>query len=71
MIKNCIKILRAKFHDKTVSNPPTQSECNYAEDKELFDEFMKTMSFNPSLSSTEVFEKVFMTGDTTGVFQFE
>lgn len=71
VIKNCIKILRAKFHEKTVSNPPTQSECNYAEDKELFDEFMKTMSFNPSLSSAEVFEKVFMTGDTTGVFQFE
>jgi DNA polymerase III alpha subunit len=29
------------------------------------------MSFNPPLNDHIVFEKVFETGDTTGIFQFE
>ena len=71
VIKNCIKILRAKYKDISEQDITTQSEKNYFEDKELFNEFIQTMSFNPELNSNEVFEKVFMTGDTTGIFQFE
>lgn len=71
VIKNCIKILRAKYKDITTSNVQTLSEKNYLEDKWLFDEFIETMSFNPDLDSKEVFEKVFMAGDTTWIFQFE
>lgn len=72
VIKNCIKILRAKYKNLTPdSAPTTEQEQYYLEDKVLFDEFIKTMSFNPDMTKQEVFEKVFMTGDTTGIFQFE
>ncbi len=71
VIKNCIKILRAKFKNLQKNWAITQTQIHYLEDSVLFDEFIKTMSFNPILNSEEVFEKVFMTGDTTGIFQFE
>lgn len=71
VIKNCIKIARAKY--KTLSNAATENtgEKNYLEDKELFENFMQTMSFNPDMTDIKVFETIFMTGDTTGIFQFE
>lgn len=70
VIKNCIKILRAKYKniDDTVATSQTEL---YKQDKKLFDEFMESMSFNPDMNNQEVFEKVFMTGDTTWIFQFE
>lgn len=71
VIKNCIKILRAKYKNLTPEQVQSPSEKNYINDSHLFEEFMKTMSFNPDMNSDEVFEKVFMTGDTTGIFQFE
>ena len=70
VIKNCIKILRAKYKD--LNNQEETEQLNlYKEDLELFDNFMETMSFNPDMTNQEVFEKVFMTGDTTWIFQFE
>ena len=71
VIKNCIKILRAKYKDLDDNSIRTVSEQNYSEDRILFDQFIETMSFNPDMTRSEVFEKVFMTGDTTGIFQFE
>ena len=70
VIKNCIKILRAKYRHIDELENTAQIEL-YKQDKKLFDEFMETMSFNPDMSNQEVFEKVFMTGDTTWIFQFE
>lgn len=71
VIKNCIKILRAKYKNLTEEQALHQWEKYYLEDKVLFDEFAHTMSFNPDMTKDEVFEQVFMTGDTTGIFQFE
>ena len=72
VIKNCIKILRAKYKDlNQTGNSLTQQIEYYKEDNFLFEEFMQTMSFNPDMNNQFVFEKVFMTGDTTGIFQFE
>jgi DNA polymerase III alpha subunit len=83
VIKNCIKIIRAKYKNidnittNNKDNAPTISDKNkqqilyYREDTILFQEFIDTMSFNPDMNNTGVFEKVFMTGDTTGIFQFE
>jgi cell division protein FtsB len=72
VIKNCIKILRAKYKDlNQTENSLTQQIEYYKEDNNLFEEFMQTMSFNPDMNNQFVFEKVFMTGDTTGIFQFE
>jgi DNA polymerase III alpha subunit len=72
VIKNCIKILRAKYKniddDRQEDNAQT---TYYREDTKLFEDFIKTMSFNPDTTDQEVFRKVFMTGDTTGIFQFE
>lgn len=71
VIKNCIKILRAKYKQPdTISSTDTAGQY-YLEDQALFEEFMQTMSFNPDMNNTHVFEQVFMTGDTTGIFQFE
>lgn len=69
VIKNCIKIIQAKYKnsEKNWNTIPTQ----YQSDKQLFEEFINTMSFNPRLDDITVFEKVFMTWDTTGIFQFE
>ncbi len=59
VIKNCIKILRAK-HKK--DNKPLP---------EVFEHFFETMSFEPPLDDEATYEQVFQTGDTTGIFQFE
>ncbi len=70
VIKNCIKILRAKYKNKQASH--NSIEYNYyLSDAQLFEDFMNTMSFNPDMDNQEVYEKVFMTWDTTGIFQFE
>lgn len=70
VIKNCIKILRAKYKNEQASH--NSIEYNYyLSDAQLFEDFMNTMSFNPDMDNQEVYEKVFMTWDTTGIFQFE
>lgn len=70
VIKNCIKILRAKYRNIDELWDTIQLTL-YKQDQKLFDEFVETMSFNPDMNNQEVFEKVFMTGDTTWIFQFE
>lgn len=65
VIKNCIKILRAKYKDRPVSNNPSQTEQYYRQDQHLFDHFIETMSFKPDINNQDVFKKVFETGDTT------
>ena len=67
VIKNCIKIIQAKY--KIIDN--NQDKTQYLSDQYLFEEFSETMSFNPPLNDHIVFEQVFETGDTTGIFQFE
>ncbi len=69
VIKNCIKILQAKYRSEWDSL--SQHAEYYREDKTLFDDFLWTMSFNPDMNNQDVFKKVFMTGDTTWIFQFE
>lgn len=72
VIKNCIKILRAKYKNFNLNDESSIQQIQYyKEDNHLFEEFMETMSFNPDMNNQFVFEKVFMTGDTTGIFQFE
>jgi DNA polymerase-3 subunit alpha len=59
IIKNCIKILEKKFA---------------AEGKELpdiFSQFIKNTSFQPPIDDAYTFQRVFQSGDTTGIFQFE
>jgi DNA polymerase-3 subunit alpha len=59
IIKNCIKILEKKFA---------------AEGKELpdiFEQFIKNTSFQPPIDDAYTFQRVFQSGDTTGIFQFE
>jgi len=72
VIKNCIKILRAKYKNLNQEDKTNIQQIEYyKEDYSLFEDFMNTMSFNPDMNKQSVFEKVFMTGDTTGIFQFE
>jgi len=59
VIKNCIKIISKKYEKENKELP------------DMFDYFLKTMSFNPPLDDVETFEKVFQAGNTTGIFQFE
>jgi hypothetical protein len=49
VIKNCIKILRAKFKKDGKDLPP------------VFDGFFETMSFDPPLDDQFTYEKVFQT----------
>lgn len=67
VIKNCIKILKAKYTSISKEQLPDQ----YVRDYQLFDEFLTTMSFQPRLDDALVYEKVFIAWDTTGIFQFE
>lgn len=59
VIKNCIKILQKK-HQKEQKELP-----------EMFARFFEDTSFQPPLEDPYTFQKVFQTGDTTGIFQFE
>lgn len=59
VIKNCIKIISKKYEKENKQIP------------EMFQYFLRTMSFNPPLTDKETFEKVFQAGNTTGIFQFE
>ncbi len=59
VIKNCIKILQKK-HEKNNEELP-----------KIFKDFFVDTSFQPPLEDPFTFQKVFQTGDTTGIFQFE
>jgi len=59
VIKNCIKILQKK-HEKEHKELP-----------EMFQRFFEDTSFQPPLEDPFTFQRVFQTGDTTWIFQFE
>ena len=59
IIKNCIKILKKKYESEEKELP------------EMFVQFFENTSFQPPLDDTYTFEKVFQSGNTTGIFQFE
>ena len=59
VIKNCIKILQKKHEKEQIPLP------------EMFSNFFEDTSFQPPLEDEYTFQKVFQTGDTTGIFQFE
>lgn len=37
----------------------------------MFEHFLKTTSFQPDIHDAETYNKIFKTGETTGIFQFE
>ena len=59
IIKNCIKILQKKH------------EYEGRELPKIFTNFFESTSFQPPLDDPFTMEKVFQSGDTTGIFQFE
>lgn len=59
VIKNCIKIIKAKAQKESKELP------------KMFQDFFETMLFNPPLDDTFTYDKVLQKGDTSGVFQFE
>ncbi len=59
VIKNCIKILQKKQKKEGKELP------------EMFKSFFEDTSFQPPTDDIFTFEKVFQTGNTTGIFQFE
>lgn len=59
IIKNCIKIIRAKARKEQKELP------------EILASFGDTMLFHPPLDDQYTYKKIFHTGDTSGVFQFE
>lgn len=59
VIKNCIKIIQKK-HEKDNKELP-----------DMFKNFFIDTSFQPPLEDPFTFQKVFQTGDTTWIFQFE
>ena len=59
IIKNCIRIIKARHEKAGIPLP------------ELFENFTKTTTFEPPIQDSYTYEKVFKTGDTTGIFQFE
>lgn len=59
VIKNCIKIIRAK-HKKEWRDLP-----------HIFKHFFASMSFQPPLDDAYTYEEIFQKGNTTGIFQFE
>lgn len=71
VIKNCIKIIRAKYAHLTDHTTTNLSAQRFVKDKALFEEFMQSMSFNPDMKDEYVFKQVFMKWDTTWIFQFE
>ncbi|MFA7298320.1 MAG: DNA polymerase III subunit alpha [Candidatus Absconditabacterales bacterium] len=59
VIKNCIKIIQKKYEKENKILP------------EMFARFFEDTSFQPPLEDQLTFQKVFQTGNTTGIFQFE
>lgn len=59
IIKNCIKIIKAKADKEWTPLP------------EMFQHYLDTMSFEPPLDDEYTYDKVFKQGDTTWIFQFE
>lgn len=59
IIKNCIKIIKTKYDKQGVPLP------------QMFEHFLKTTSFQPDIHDAETYNKIFKTGETTGIFQFE
>lgn len=59
VIKNCIKILKAK------------AQKNWHVLSDIFKSFEHTSVFEPPLWDSQVYEKVFQQWDTSGIFQFE
>ena len=59
VIKNCIKIIK-KRADIAEEELPL-----------IFQQFFIDSSFQPPFDDTHTFNKVFQSGDTTGIFQFE
>ncbi len=59
IIKNCIKILEKKHQYEGTELP------------DMFQKFFENTSFQPPLEDHYTFQRVFQSGDTTGIFQFE
>lgn len=59
VIKNCIKIIQKRYQNENRKLDP------------IFENFLKNTNFSPQLDDKTTFEKVFQTGNTTGIFQFE
>jgi DNA polymerase-3 subunit alpha len=59
IIKNCIKILKKKYEKEGKELP------------DMFTQFFENTSFQPPIDDAYTFEKVFQSGNTTGIFQFE
>ncbi|MFA5747507.1 MAG: DNA polymerase III subunit alpha [Candidatus Absconditabacterales bacterium] len=59
VIKNCIKIIKKKYEKENIPLP------------DIFKSFFVDTSFSPPIDDKETFQKVFQTGNTTGIFQFE
>jgi len=59
VIKNCIKIITKKHEKENIPLP------------EIFKNFRENSSFKPPLDDNHTYEKVFQTGKTTWIFQFE
>ncbi|PJA48816.1 MAG: hypothetical protein CO170_01560 [candidate division SR1 bacterium CG_4_9_14_3_um_filter_40_9] len=59
VIKNCVKIISKKYEKEGKEIP------------EIFKQFFIDTSFQPPIDDIYTFEKVFQSGDTTGIFQFE
>lgn len=59
VIKNCIKIIKKRCEKEKTELP------------KIFESFFVDTSFHPPLDDQVTFEKVFQTGETTGIFQFE
>ena len=59
IIKNCIKIIKARADSRWEKIP------------EMFEEFLETMSLDIPIDDEETYKSVFQQGDTTWIFQFE
>lgn len=59
VIKNCVKIISKKYEKEGAAIP------------DIFKQFFIDTSFQPPIDDAYTFEKVFQTGDTTWIFQFE
>ena len=59
IIKNCVKIIKARADQKWEKIP------------EMFEEFLETMSLDIPIDDEETYKSIFQQGDTTWIFQFE
>ena len=59
IIKNCVKIIKARADQKWEKIP------------EMFEEFLETMSLDIPIDDEETYKSIFQQWDTTWIFQFE